>query len=209
MLPLSMEKSVAFDFDLTLVDTSEAIQKTIIEVLGNFQIKPSASQLVDGLHLPLDELFNPWEHEIDIEFAKNLYMNIYFDTCTQGAKLLPGVADSLTYLNKKKVKVIIVSAKKQKNLDKLINYFGMGSYERFGDVFLESKVSILKERNSFVYIGDHINDVQVARNADCISVITLTGHMKKDDFVLLQPDKFLEDLSELPKFLGVLLGNKG
>jgi phosphoglycolate phosphatase-like HAD superfamily hydrolase len=204
-----MEKSVAFDFDLTLVDTSEAIKKTIIEVLSNFQIKPNISQLQEGLHLPLDEVFRSWEHEIDIEYAKNLYMNNYFDICTQGAKLLPGVEDSLTYLSKKKIKVIIVSAKKQKNLDKLINYFGMGIYDCFGDVFLESKVSILKKKNSFVYIGDHLNDVQVARNADCTSVITLTGHLKKDDFVLLQPDKFLEDLSELPQYLDVLLGNMG
>jgi phosphoglycolate phosphatase-like HAD superfamily hydrolase len=118
-----MEKSVAFDFDLTLVDTSEAIKKTIIEVLSNFQIKPNISQLHEGLHLPLDEVFRPWEHEIDIEYAKNLYMNNYFDICTQGAKLLPGVEDSLTYLSKKKIKVIIVSAKKQKNLDKLIDFF--------------------------------------------------------------------------------------
>ena len=74
MLILLVAKCVAFDFDLTLVNSSEAIKKTIVHVLENYNIQPTIQEVNNCLHLPLNKIFNGWKRKLDIAIAEEMYL---------------------------------------------------------------------------------------------------------------------------------------
>ena len=205
MIILLVPKCVAFDFDLTLVNSSEAIKKTIVQVLENYNIQPTIQELNNCLHLPLNKIFNGWNHKIDIELAEDMYLEKYFDLCIEGAFLLPGAKVLLENLTRRQVEIVIVSAKKEKNLQKMLKFFGLDQYDSYGDVFLETKAEVLRKKECKFYVGDHPNDVLAARLANCKSIITLTGISTKGEFNEFVPDLIVENLNHLMDHLDDLL----
>jgi len=205
VLILLVAKYVAFDFDLTLVNSSEAIKKTIVHVLENYNIQPTIHEVNNCLHLPLNKIFNVWKRKLDIAIAEEMYLEKYFDLCTEGAFLLPGAKDLLENLTRRNIEIVIVSAKKEKNLQKMLKFFGLDQYDSYGDVFLETKAEVLRKKGCKFYVGDHPNDVLAARLANCKSIITLTGVSKKDEFDEFVPDLIVESLNYLLDHLDDLL----
>lgn len=194
MLTLNVHKTIGFDFDQTLVDSSRGIIETIIEVLSRFKVQCSDLQATQRLSLPLSEIFVPWSEHLNVTEAQREYMKIYTDLCLQGAHLLPGVLKTLDVLKQMQIKTIIVSAKKKQSLEKMLMHFELIDIPFVADVFLDTKATALIKNQCSVYVGDHPNDVYASRIAGCKSIVTLTGNSTKEDFRENQPDLFLKNL---------------
>jgi phosphoglycolate phosphatase len=196
---------IGFDFDLTLVDSTFGIIKTVGEILANFDISFTESELKGRLSLPLAEIFEPWKGQIDKNVAEKLYLEMYPEFCLEGAVLLPGVQDATDYLIQRGYSIVIISAKKQANLELMVKYFQLDKFAHFGDAFLSTKSELLREYNCLAYIGDHPFDVVAARRAKCSAIITQTGNSMPNDFMEFPPDFFIKNLLELPETINNLL----
>jgi phosphoglycolate phosphatase-like HAD superfamily hydrolase len=164
------------------------------EVLKSFNLFFSEEDLRKRLSYPLDQIFAPWEKEIDISVAITRYLQIYDLNRTKKLVLMPGVRRELNLLKKHGHEVFIVSAKKSENVEFLVDFLHLEVDGVFGNCNIDGKSEVLKELQCAVYIGDHPNDVLSARKVPCYSVITLTGESTLPEFERSYPDLLVRNL---------------
>ena len=218
-----MKKNFAliFDLDGTLIhsvpDMCIAINKTLNEFnLRNISEKQLEVFVGQGM-LKLSErvvkfcggdknLINP---------VYNSYRKKYSEVPYKFSKFMKGVEKTLDELFKKKIPMSICTNKRQKVTEKLlkemrINHFfntvvgaSAGVKLKPNKEMVELAISKLKLRNvSYFMIGDTLNDVKAARSAGIKSII-VSGGYTDDSIEKLNPDYFINDMSELIDFLEI------
>jgi len=192
------KKVIIFDLDGTLLDTLEDIAISVNYVLSKYGKEPIEVEkyryLVGNGALKLIQDVLPQESEESIKDALSIFEKHYATQYDKNTKLYDGIAKLLTFLQKRGVKMAILSNKpdsftKLCALKYLRNWkfeavYGIrdgvprkpdpaGAFEIMKELHVESKECL--------YMGDTKTDMITAKSADIDSIGVLWGFREKEE----------------------------
>ena len=188
------KKVVAFDFDMTLVDTSKSLEKTLEAMLPR-KLGPDFdyNQLTG---LPLKEILQRLFPQRDFLSVHVEFMSLYAIHGITSAVVLPGARESIDFLVQHSYTPIIVSAKSLINLTAMVKHFGFEEFPFFGDCHGETKTSKLHSVQAMLYVGDQESDV-IAAHACNIPAVKIQDSAVQ---TLSQADWILPNLEVFPEW---------
>ena len=207
---------ICFDLDGTLVDSSETILESTKAALDqlkiSYTIDEDAFTNMIGMHFV--DIFKELKIEVsDFEKFISIYKGLYFDFM-DASVLYPDVSETLIFLNKKKIKVSLLTTKVQDQAEKIIDHFNLRSSFHYlmgrRDGFAhkpspEPLLQICKELRvepvETVMVGDTELDLQCGKSAGAKTCGVLFGYRRKDQLEKEKPDFLISGLSELRKIL--------
>lgn len=216
-----MLKAALFDFDGTLVDTTEMIFQSMrhatTSVLGRDDL--TREQLLANVGQPLPrqmELFDAEKAELLLE-AYRAHHEEHHDALIAE---FPGIEDALNRLRAAGVTVAVVTSKRRRSVEMALKSFpGLGPVvDRFVTMEdtkehkphpepllrgLELVGNVPKEQAA--YVGDSPFDVQAAKAAGLRSVAVSWGAFSEDTLREAEPDHLVPDIDAA---VDVLLGER-
>lgn len=217
---------VLFDLDGTLIDTAADFVKSVnllLEENGRPAIasKPIRQTVSDGARALVKLAFAIDESHEDFSALNQRLLDIYYQQLkSTEACLYPGLDELLTKLEQQRIPWGIVTNKPEKYSLLLLEKLQL--LQRCGVLICPEHVTERKpnpepillacqrlgcDTERTVYIGDHIRDIQAAKNADVIAIAAAYGYLSAEskiedwsaDFILQSADQ-TESLLNLLKF---------
>jgi phosphoglycolate phosphatase len=203
---------VCFDLDGTLVDSRETIIKSTISALDElnipYEIDKKKFENMIGLHF--HDIFNEFDIPVpDFNKFLEIYKKEYFNFISDSV-LYDGVRNILEQLNKKNIKVSLLTTKGQDQADKLIDHFGLRKYFTFvmgrrdgiqHKPSPESLLFICNEINiqpmNTLMVGDTELDILCGKNANASTCAVLYGYRTIEQLKENNPDYIINNLNEL------------
>jgi phosphoglycolate phosphatase-like HAD superfamily hydrolase len=125
----------------------------------------------------LKELFK----QEDIESHKQKFLKLYPSLGIAGTRLIPGAKELVNYLADHGHRLILISAKGQKNLDLSVEHLGLKFDGVFGGASGSDKARIMIENRTYLYIGDQLSDVSAANSANAKAVLVSKKPLEIDN----------------------------
>lgn len=217
---------VLFDLDGTLIDTAADFVKVVNLLLAEHDKPAIAAESIchtvsDGARALVKLAFDIEEGHRDFPALNQRLLDLYYEQlATTEAELYPGIDQLLGKLERQQIPWGIVTNKPEKYSIVLLEKLGLT--ERCGVLICPDHVTERKPHpepillacqklgcgtERTVYIGDHIRDIQAAKNADVIAIAAAYGYLAVDarveewyaDFILQSADQ-TESLLTLLKF---------
>jgi len=204
---------VLFDFDGTLVDTTDlvvkAFQHTLQPYLGR-EVKPE--EVYPYFGMTLRDGLRAFQLE-NLEEAVAVYRKFsetYFDELVY---LCPGVREGLEVLKEKGIKLGIVTSRVSKTTQYAIRLFGLEGF--FSAVVTADDVDIYKphpepvlkgiellklEPDKIVMIGDSPHDILAAKAAGITSVAAGWSNIPRNKLLEAQPHVIVDSMDEFVDF---------
>ena len=207
-------KHICFDLDGTLVDSKNTIlesTKTALNKLNiTHNIPEDAFNNMIGKHF-VDIFVELEMDDVDFEEFIPIYKKLYFDFI-DSSYLYEGVNETLEYLNRKRIKVSLLTTKVQEQAEKIIEHFQltnsfdyiMGRREGIAHkpspeplIYICKKLKV--EPAETLMVGDTELDIQCGKNAGAETCGVLYGYRTKDQIEKEKPDLIISGLNELIK----------
>ena len=193
---------VGFDFDQTLADSTPGIHDCLIhtsQIFGaDIQIESLRGLAESGLKL--DPMLRRFLPEDVIVQARQTFLDVYPEKGIAGTRAKEGAALLLQKLRDAKVKLVLISAKSQYNLELSIKHLHFEFDEVYGGVSGEEKTDCILRSNTQIYIGDQESDVKAANKAGISAVFV---NQIAPTFDLLEnPCQYFSNLTDLTETLG-------
>jgi len=219
LFPGKLPRLVMFDLDGTLVDSvpdlAAAIDKTLLQ-LGHAPVGIDAVRtwIGNGARVLVRRaLARDMNHdqveEAEAEHALALFMQHYGDSHAL-TQVYPGVRDTLKWLEKKNVKMALITNKPERFVAPLLDQLGLGRYFKWiigGDTLPQQKpdpaallfvmkMAGAKPRHA-LFVGDSRSDVQAARAAGVSCVALSYGYNHGRPIAEESPTLVIDDLRAL------------
>lgn len=207
-----MIKSVIFDFDMTLVDSLQVGNKALedLETNNGISSKGVSQKEVWGntheiLAQKLAKLNNnklSWQEisRLDVDYMQKNYVNCKLNEI----KFLKELNENnipLGIISNNSLSVIHrVLKNEQNNSIKFEIVFGSEDLlegKTKSDLLIECINMLKLKPTEMIYVGDHVNDIICAKNANVISAAVASGLHTMDELKKENPDILLSKLSEL------------
>lgn len=214
-------KAALFDFDGTLVDTTELIfqsmRHSVTEVLGK---DLSREELLANVGQPLPaqmKVFSP-ERADELLESYRVYNDAHHETYI---KSFPGVDESLARLREAGIKIAVVTSKRRHSVG-----LALESFPALGEVVdhfvtmedttehkprpepLLEGLELLGgiSREEAAYVGDSPFDVEAAKAAKLTSIAVSWGAFTEETLRAANPDHLVSDLDSVVDILSKLSG---
>ena len=214
MMKFAGIKAVLFDFDLTLVDSSEGVIECANLTLSQMKMESVEYAMIRktiGMTLENSFIFMTGIDDPDMSMEyKDRYIENAAGIITNKTKWMKGAKDVLIELRNKGIKTGIVSTKiKIRLLDFLDkeNFTGMFDVIIGGDEVKKNKpdpegLILAMERldlhkNEVLYVGDSLYDMDAAYNAEIAFAALLTGETQREEFTDGKVNIFIKSLDQL------------
>jgi phosphoglycolate phosphatase-like HAD superfamily hydrolase len=159
-------KVIGLDLDLTLVDSTKAIVFAATSALGACGYKSNSKKLESMIGIPIKKIFGTIAARDDIELLFDRYQEIYAEQAFKLSKPMPGAVNFLNYLNSEKYISVVITAKTKRLASLQLEFLNMRVSKIVGDSFQAGKTEALIQNNCQIYLGDHLEDYNSAKNAD-------------------------------------------
>ena len=207
---------ICFDLDGTLVDSRDTILESTRLALDKLRIDYDIPEEVFtnmiGKHFV--DIFEELKIDVkDFEQFISIYKALYFDFIDLSV-LYPGVEETLNYINRKQIKVSLLTTKVQDQAEKIIDHFNLRSSfdylmgRRDGLAHKPSPEPLLYickelkvEPAQTLIVGDTELDVQCGKIAGAKTCGVLFGYRTKEQLEKEKPDFLISGLNELVKVL--------
>ncbi len=210
-------KTILFDLDGTLIDSTEAILESF---WYSFRKKnrhlPKEEDIVKLIGYPLDVMYERLgvEKDLCLEYA-NIYKQYYKNIATKKTQLLPGAKKAVEEASKF-ARLGVVTTKTASYSEELLDFFYIKNYFKIiiGREHVTHpkphKEPICKALNlmkiepnlEVIMIGDTILDLQSANSAQIASIGVLCGYGQKEDLEKFTPN-ICENALEAVRFLSI------
>ncbi|MEI6373877.1 MAG: HAD family hydrolase [Actinomycetes bacterium] len=200
---------VGFDLDMTLVDSSEGITRSLLATCELFGAFPQAAEVTATIGLPLTVVFPLWIPQIPYDQALEAYRAHYRVHGIPTTLPMPGAHEAVDIVRSAGGTVLVVSAKKIDFVEAVLNVVAITVDVIVGDLFAEGKGAALLNYGAEVYVGDHPGDMVGARTAGAAAVGVSTGPASAEDLWKSGADVVLASLVEFPGWLGARIDRTG
>jgi phosphoglycolate phosphatase-like HAD superfamily hydrolase len=199
---MSSLEVVGFDFDQTLADSTSGIHDCLIytsQIYGaEVQIESLRGIAESGLKL--DPMLRQFLPEDVIAQARQTFLDVYPQKGIAGTRAKEGADVLLQKLRDARIRLVLISAKSQHNLELSINHLKFDFDEVYGGVSGQEKTECILKSNTQIYIGDQESDVTAANKAGVRAV--LVNQIAPIFDLLENPCWYFSNLSELMDALG-------
>ena len=192
---------VGFDLDMTLVDSSDGITSTMDVVLKKHGYNIPLEEMAKTVGIPLWDSFGQWVPDELVDPLVHEYRALYAEIGIPQTTVLPGAQEALEAIRALGGRTMVVSAKLEAAVVKIVKYLDLELDVVVGDLYAEKKASALKAESADIYVGDHPGDVRGAKSAGAVSVAVATGPISREVLALEGPDIILASLLEFPAWL--------
>lgn len=219
-----MIKLIIFDFDGVIIEGSnegyfrcyhKALEDVGIILEPDEERKRILAKWGTGYKAQLAYLLREYENLIPA--AIKAYEHYYYDTnlFIQDIKLIPGAKDALERLSQS-YKLAIATGMMRKTLDKFLDKFTLNMFDLVSSI---DEVKKEKDRkpspfmlnktmqafrltpNETVYVGDADSDVKMAKNANVVPIVVLTGHLNREEAEKLSVEHIIDNIALLEREL--------
>lgn len=217
---LARPAAIVFDFDLTLVDSSQGfVVCHTYAALRHGLTPPTLPAILRTIGTPLPVVFRRLYGD-DHASLSEAYLKDYQakadDVMSDLTVYIDGAKDALTKLAAAGVPLGIVSQKLRYRVDDVLRRGGV--IDKFAVVLGGDDVAALKpdpagllaavdklgvHPGDAIYVGDTTIDAETAERAGTAFVGVLTGVTSADDFAPYEPAACLESVKLLPGLLGI------
>ena len=203
------ELVVGFDLDMTLIDTVVGFAATLDALGVELGVQFPTAEMTANLGPPLDLLLAPHLAPEQIGPAMDRFRAIYPDHAVVPTPAFPGVAAALAAVRRHGGRILLVTGKHTPNAQLHVDHLGLDVDVVEGRVWGTGKGEVLRRHGADVYVGDHIHDVEGAREAGVTSVSVMTGGCTREELEAAGTDVVLADLDQFPAWLdGFVLGRR-
>ena len=214
-----MKKIVAIDFDGTLADSFRLINKAILEVCSEYNIKAEEKDLNKYWGPTEDGIFTMMLGPEKGAKAFARYLEIYEKYHDEYLFITPGITKILDRLKKEGKTIVYLTGRSKETSEISLNKLGIISY--FDRYYYGSPKGVNKEKNlaklcrdyslepkDVIYIGDSVADVISCRKAkvDILSV-TFNHTNTFERLNSINPGNVCETVDELEKKLFDVVDN--
>lgn len=214
-------QAVIFDFDLTLADSTKAVEACLAHALAEMGFpaaSPAAVRRVIGLSLEatLETLTGSRDPSDQLRF-RDLFVRYADRVMVAQTEFLDGSLGALTALQDRGLRLAIVSTKYRYRIEAILERHEAGHFfevivggedtrkhkpDPEGLRLALKKLGISKAQG--LYVGDHRVDAEAAMEAGVPFVSVLTGATEREDFEGYPHIEMLKSVSSLPAFLSGL-----
>jgi len=171
-------RTVGFDLDQTLVDSTERIVESFRSAFRTMRIadvQPTA--FTPWFGYPLEEILQRVAPGTDPAEFVPLYRRAYDEERPGEAGPMPGARDALEWLRDNGFRTVVVSAKHHPVVDVALVDAGLRDLvdAYYGDHFGEQKAIPLREEDAAFYVGDHVADMHAASLAGVLGIAVVSG----------------------------------
>ncbi len=209
-------KTVLFDFDYTLADSSDGVIDCINHALTQLQLPTQAAQKIRstiGLSLPdtLAELIGHLPLSTVKEFRRH-FVKQADQVMADKTILLPGVQEVLDVLQSRNLTLGLVSTKFRYRIqtilerEHLLDYFAViiggedvTRHKPNPEGLLLAVERLNSTPDSTLYVGDSVTDAKTAQKAGVPFVAVLSGVTPAEAFAAYPVERIITNLSELLK----------
>lgn len=212
-------KAVVFDFDYTLVDSSEAVIECISYAMKEMGLPAkSAKTICKTIGLSIEETFIALagqEGKERIQDFKCHFRDKADEVMVELSDFYDYVPGVIKFLKKNNFKMAIVSNKLRCRIQTILQ---KGNLQDFFDVIIGSEDvechkphpgSLLKaveglgiSPDKCMYVGDSMVDAKTAEAAGIEFTAVLSGETDRSDFEKAGVERIIDDLQQLPAILG-------
>jgi phosphoglycolate phosphatase len=204
--PVPQRPVVGFDLDMTLVDSAAGIAATAQAALAEFGRQVTRDELWPYVGVPLEAALAALVPGVDAAAVAHRYRQLYPEHGIPPITLLPGAAGALGAVHRAGGRVLIVSAKVEPAVRRVLAHVGLDRPPAApdlvaGGLFAGAKGALLRQHGAHVYVGDHPGDVEAARVAGAVAVAVTTGPFGAAALRDAGADVVLPDLRPFPEWL--------
>lgn len=207
-----MMKTILFDLDGTLIETTEIILDAFVETFDKFfpDVKLSKDELTNLLGQTLFKTFEFYtDSKEKVDEVVKYYREISNLKIEQGLKAYPYALETLIYLKKKKATVGVVTSKMRKiatyhleitgllpYIDGIIGYEDVIEHKPCPEPIEKALKLFGANKSTTIYVGDHENDIIAAKKAG-ISTCAVTYSHRLAEMLKEQPEYVIDELINL------------
>ena len=192
---------VAFDLDMTLIDTVPGMTGTLTALGGELGVDLPVAQLTARLGPPLDVLLDGYLPAEVMVSAVDRFRELYLDHAIHSVTTLDGAVESIAAVRRHGGRVVVVTGKYEPNARRHVEHLALDVDHLTGLVVGVGKADALLRQGATLLVGDHVHDVEGARAAGITSVSVLTGGCSEEELVEAGTDVVLADLTAFPAWL--------
>jgi phosphoglycolate phosphatase-like HAD superfamily hydrolase len=197
---------VAFDLDMTLIDTTSGFASTLTALGGELGVEFPVESITARLGPPLDVLFVGHLADEAIAPAVDRFRELYVDHAIHSVAALDGAVDAIAAVRRHGGRVLVVTGKYEPNARRHVEHLALDVDHIEGTVWGVGKADVLLREGASILVGDHVHDVEGALAAGALSVSVLTGGCTEEELVDAGTDVVLADLTVFPAWLDAHLG---
>jgi phosphoglycolate phosphatase-like HAD superfamily hydrolase len=200
---------VAFDLDMTLIDTVPGFASTLTALAGELGVELPIEQLTSRLGPPLDVLLTGHVPDDAIGPAVDRFRELYVDHAIHAVEALDGAVESIAAVRRHGGRIVVVTGKYTPNARRHVDHLALDIDHLEGKVWGVGKADVLVKEGASILVGDHVHDVEGAHAAGVLSVSVLTGGSTEEELVEAGTDVVLADLTVFPAWLDAHLATVG
>jgi pyrophosphatase PpaX len=205
-------KTILFDLDGTLIQTTEIILSTFRETFNRFfpHISISDQEMTAFLGQTLFTTFGFYANtEEEVTEIVKYYREESNKKIEKGLQAYPTALETLAYFKKKGLSVGVVTSKMREiaiyhldltgllpYIDGLIGYEDSKEHKPSPEPILNALALFEAKRESTIYIGDHENDMISAKKAGVLTCAVTYSH-RVAALLAEQPDFVIDQLDQL------------
>lgn len=191
-------RTVGFDLDMTLVDTSLGIHASLVATSQETGVAIDADGIVTRLGPPIQTELAKFFPEDEVEAALQIFRKHMGTVGVQAAERLPGADRAVDIVRTLGGRVVVLTAKHQPLAIATLEHVGLRADEVIGDLWAEQKAEALKAAEAWGYVGDHTKDMLAANMAGVQAIGVTTGACSADELWQAGAHKVLSTLEEFP-----------
>ncbi|MCF2527387.1 haloacid dehalogenase-like hydrolase [Yinghuangia sp. KLBMP8922] len=186
---------------MTLIDGRKGIGAAMQLLSDETGVPVDVDLVVSRLGPPLEQELAQWFPAEQVPAAADRYRAIYPALAVSGTDAMPGAHEALAAVHRHGGRVVLVTAKAQRNAELHVEHLGLAVDDVVGGLWSDGKGAALREHGASVYVGDHLGDIRGARAAGAVSVAVATGPISASDLAAAGADAVLADLTGFPAWL--------
>lgn len=188
-------RTVGFDLDMTLLDTSTGIAETLRRLGSEEGVEIDTEDVLARLGTPWREVMLAWFPEERSDHVTVRFRELFVEHGLDGCVAMAGAAEALELVRGAGFRPIVVTGRHGPTARACLAQVGFDLGDDVtGGVFGPAKGEVLRAAGAVAYVGDTPSDVEGARAADALAVSVATGPATVDELRAAGADVVLEHL---------------